>query len=102
LLEITLGYSRFDTDQGLAVLGRVYIPNKKLLSKTTVGSKIVKVYDTPKPPCRGLLESSISGKETDKLTRMRFLYNPVALLHTMHKAVNALMAAHRSKVTFSQ
>jgi transposase InsO family protein len=105
-----VGYSRFDTDRELAALGKVYtslcplvnffIPNKKLLSKTTVGSKTAKVYDKPKTPYLRLLESSISQEEKDTLAALRSLYNPVELQHSVHKAVNALLTAHKAKVTF--
>jgi hypothetical protein len=106
----SVGYSRFDTDPELAALGKIYtylcplinffIPNKKLLSKKTAGSKTVKVYDAPKTPYLRLMGSSISQEEKDNLSAMRSLYNPVELQHYIHKAVNALMAAHRAKVTF--
>jgi hypothetical protein len=105
-----VGYSRFDTERELAALRKVYaslcplinffIPNKKLLRKITVGSKTVKVYDTPKTPYLRLMESSISQEEKDNLSALRSLYNPVELQHYVHKAVNALLAAHRAKVTF--
>jgi hypothetical protein len=105
-----VGYSRFDTDRELAALTKVYtslcplinffIPNKKLLSKTTAGSKTIKVYDKPKTPYLRLLESSISPEEKNNLTTMRSLYNPVELQHSVHMAVNALLTAHKAKVTF--
>jgi hypothetical protein len=107
-----IGYTRFDTQRELAALGRVYaslcphvnffIPNKKLLSKTTVGSKTAKVYENPKTPFQRLMESSVFQAEKDTLTAMRALYNPVELQHTVHKIVDALSAAHRAKVTFSK
>jgi hypothetical protein len=106
------GYSRFDTERELAALGKVYtslcplinffIPNKKLLSKTTAGSKTLKVYDAPKTPYLRLMDSSISQEEKDNLTALRSLYNPVELQHSVHKAVTALIAAHKAKVTFSK
>ena len=105
------GYYRFDTDAELAALGTLYhylcplinffIPNKRLISKTVVGSKTVKKYDSPKTPYQRLLESSISDDDKAKLTATRALYNPVTLQHNVRKSVAALLAAHRAKVTFS-
>jgi hypothetical protein len=68
-----IGYARFDTDAEFRALARVYqslcplinffIPSKKLLSKTSVGSKTVKVYEVPKTPCQRLLESDLVPAE---------------------------------------
>jgi hypothetical protein len=73
-----VGYYRLDTEQALAALGRVYtalcpllncfIPNKKLISKTTIGSKTVKHYDRPKTPYQRLLEAPLlTGEEKARL-----------------------------------
>jgi hypothetical protein len=55
-----VGYYRYDTDKEFAALSEVYrylcplvnffTPNKKPASKTTVGSKTVTKYDSPKTP----------------------------------------------------
>ncbi|GMO13565.1 MAG: hypothetical protein Ta2A_24340 [Treponemataceae bacterium] len=108
-----VGHYRFDTDRELAALGRVYeslcplfnffMPNKKLVSKTTVGSKTVKKYAPPATPYRRLMESPhLTCEEKVKLTAARALYNPVALQQNVNQAVSALLAAHRAKVTFSK
>jgi hypothetical protein len=108
-----IGYYRLDTEKELAAPGRIYhalcplpncfIPNKKLISKTTVGSKTVKKYDRPKTPFQRLLESPLlSEEEKAGLTAFKELYNPVVLQHAVHQAVNAMLAAHRDKVTFSK
>jgi hypothetical protein len=106
-----VGYYRFDTDAELAALQCVYqylcplinffTPNKKLISKTSVGSKTVKKYDMPKTPYQRLLNSSISDDAKARLTALFSLYNPVVLQHNVHRAVNSLLATHRAKVTFS-
>jgi hypothetical protein len=107
-----VGYYRYDTDKELAALAEVYrylcplvnffTPNKKLVSKTTAGSKTVKKYDSPKTPYQRLLEANTTQLEKDKLTALRQLYNPVELQQNVHVAVNALLAAHKAKVTFSK
>jgi hypothetical protein len=108
-----VGYYRYDTEEELAALTRVYeslcpllnffMPNKKLVSKTTAGSKTIKKYDQPKTPYQRLLESSsVTIAEKAQLTCLYNLYNPVNLQQDVHRAVNALLAAHRAKVTFSK
>jgi hypothetical protein len=107
-----VGYYRYDTDRELAALAEVYrhlcplvnffIPNKKLISKTTVGSKTIKKYDSPKTPYQRLLEANTTQQEKDTLAAMHQLYNPVELQQNVHVAVNALLAAHKAKVTFSK
>jgi hypothetical protein len=107
-----VSYYRYDTDKELAALAEVYrhlcpllnffVPNKKLVSKTTVGSKTVKKYDSPTTPYLRLMESQIPQQKKDALTALRALYNPVVLQHNVHCAVSALLAAHKAKVTFSK
>jgi hypothetical protein len=108
-----VGYARFDTQQELAALAIVYkslcpllnyfIPSKKLLSKTSIGSKIIKCFDNPKTPFQRLMDSQlVSGETKDKLASQRALLNPVSLQYDVHKAVRPLFAAHKAKVTFSK
>jgi hypothetical protein len=106
-----VGYSRHDTEAELRALRRVYqslcpllnffIPNKKLLSKTSVGSKTVKKYDRPKTPYQRLLESALPEEVKERLRGQYALLNPVSLQYDVHKAVAALFRAYRAKVTFS-
>jgi hypothetical protein len=78
------------------------MPNKKLLSKTSVGSKTEKKYDKPKTPYQRLLASPhVTEDEKAHLSRLYDLYNPVTLQHTIHKVVSKLLAAYSAKVTFS-
>jgi hypothetical protein len=98
-----VGYYRYDTDRELAALAEVYrylcplvnffTPNKKLVSKTTVGSKTIKKYDSPKTPYQRLLEANTTQQEKDTLTAMRQLYNPVELQQNVHVAVAQLCCA---------
>jgi len=108
-----VGYARFDTPKEYAALARVYqslcpllnffIPTKKLVSKTSLGSKTVKRYDQPKTPFLRLMESPCLSQDIkDRLAQRRALLNPVDLQYAVHKAVGALFAAHKAKVTFSE
>lgn len=106
-----VGHSRYDSDKELAALERVYdslcplinffIPNKKLITKTSVGSKTIKKYGDVKTPYQRLLESPHLD-ETEKvgLTDLYKLYNPVVLQQNVHRAANALLSAHRAKLHF--
>jgi hypothetical protein len=78
------------------------LSGKKLLSKTSVGSKTKKIYGQPKTPFQRLMESPHLSKELkDRLAKQRAVLNPVDLQYAVHTAVTALLAAHKAKVTFS-
>jgi len=112
VIRTYIGYARFDTPKEYAALAGVYkslcpllnffIPTKKLISKTSLGSKTVKHFDLPKTPFLRLMESPYLSRDIkDRLVQRRALLNPVALQYAVHKAVGALFAAHKAKVTFS-
>jgi hypothetical protein len=107
-----VGHGRYDTEAELAALNRVYeslcpllnffIPNKRLVSKTTVGSKTVKKYDLPRTPYQRLMGSPLDEETKARLAAERALYNPVELQYKVNKAIDGLLAAHTAKVTFSK
>jgi hypothetical protein len=108
-----VGYARFDTDKELSALVSVYkslcpflnffCQGKKLLSKTSIGSRTKKIYDQPKTPFQRLMESPhLSQELKDRLAKQRAVLNPVDLQYAIHAAVRALLAAYKAKVTFSK
>jgi hypothetical protein len=108
-----VGYWRYDTREECDALNHVYrflcplanffIPNRKLLRKTRVGSKTVKVYDKAlKTPCQRLMESSLTEQEKAGLSAQRALLNPVELQYNLNQAIDNLLAVHKAKVTFSK
>jgi hypothetical protein len=108
-----VGYARFDSTEEFATLAKVYqflcpllnffIPTKKLLCKTSVGSKTIKRYDHPTTPFLRLMESPyLSPEVKERLAQRRSLLNPVNLQYAVHTAVSELFAAHQAKVTFSK
>jgi hypothetical protein len=108
-----VGFLRYDTLKECDALNRVYeflcplvnyfIPNKKLLQKTKVGSKVVKVYDKElKTPYRRLMESSLTDAEKERLTAQRVLLNPVELQYNLNHAIDNLLEIYKAKVTFSK
>ena len=104
-----VGYDRFSSLAERDALAAVYrplclllnyfMPTLKLISKTRVGSKIKKVYDTKVlSPCQRLLASpDLDGEAKAELVRRYGLYNPVALQREVHDAVDALMALRKTQ-----
>lgn len=86
-----IGYKRLEKQEQLTGLNDLYcnewrlyknffIPNKKLISKKRVGSKIVKKFDTPKPPYQRLLENRKYPKKQKRVLRAIYVkLNPVKL-----------------------
>jgi hypothetical protein len=63
-----------------APLVNFFIPHKKLVSKTRLGSQIIKIYDkTLKTLYQRLMESSLPEEEKAGLSTRRALLNPVEL-----------------------
>jgi transposase InsO family protein len=93
-----IGYGRLEGIQEQALLAAIYaslvpllnffMPTQKLKHKTRVGSKEIKVYDTPKSPFQRLIESTAVPQEIiDALLVQSTLYNPVELQHNVNKAI---------------
>jgi len=84
------GYNRYDTEQEVLLLNRIYEllrlytnffqPQMKLISKTRVGSKVIKKYDTAKTSYqRVLMCSAINEQNKAKITMQYNLLNPIEL-----------------------
>jgi hypothetical protein len=103
-----VGYDRYTTPAHRDALAAVYrslcpllnyfIPTIKLLSKTRVGSKIIKVYDKNvlSPYQRLLASPDLSDEVKAELARRYEQYNPVKLQQEVHDAVETLMAPNRA------
>jgi hypothetical protein len=75
----TSGYARYEDDSGVAALKalydayvpllNLYYPCMKLISKTTIGSKTRKHYDSARPPLQRVLEQP----EIDRDVKLRLL-----------------------------
>lgn len=96
-----VGYFRYDTAEELKVLKelyghlRLYInffqPVMKQISKTRIGSKVMKKYDKPKTPYQRILESShVSEDKKDALKRQYEKLNPAELHRQMQRLQNSL------------
>lgn len=98
-----LGYQRFDNPNLVQKLNDLYtsqwnlyfnffIPSVKLISKTRVGSKIIKTYDKPKTPAKRLLESEhISQQAKDLLTQEFEQLNPFQLQKQMNHKIKQIL-----------
>jgi hypothetical protein len=105
-----IGYDRFSSFaerdaldivyRSLCPLLNYFMPTRKLLSKTGIGSKIRKVYDAKiiSPYQRLLSSPDISDEAKAELTGRFGLYNPVVLQREVHDAVDVLMALKRPQV----
>ena len=101
-----VGYGRFSSAAERDALAAVYrplcpllnyfMPTLKLLSKTRVGSKIKKAYDTkvlsPYQRQRLLASADLGDEAKGELIRRHGLYDPAALQREVHDAVDALMS----------
>ena len=97
-----IGYERLDKDHQLKKLNDLYrkewelyksffIPNKKLISKKRVGSKIVKKYDKPQTPYRRILEHKRFRKnEKKKLEKIYIKLNPAELKRNIDKKLSKI------------
>ena len=104
-----VGYDRFSSVAERDALAAVYrplclllnyfMPAQKLISKTRVGSKIKKVYDTKvvSPYQRLMVSHNISDDAKAELAVRYMLYNPVALQQEVHDAVDALMSLKKTQ-----
>jgi hypothetical protein len=82
----------------LCPLLNFFMPTLKLISKTRVGSKIKKVYDTKViSPYRRLMASpDLCDEVKAELTRRMKQYDPVKLQREVHNAVDALVSLNRA------
>ncbi|MFZ2446499.1 MAG: ISNCY family transposase [Syntrophobacteraceae bacterium] len=96
-----IGYGRFDTYEQLDIIKRIesllafyqnyFQPSQKLVSKTRIGAKVKKKYDTAQTPAQRLLARTDTPKETKKLLRDTFRQlNPAALIRNINNLVEEL------------
>ena len=90
IVRRAVGYLRYDTQQEVDILNKLYIylgcytnffmPAQKLVSKTRKGSKVTKKYDEAKTPYRRVLEcDDIDDKIKERLKAKYDSLNPAEL-----------------------
>ena len=97
-----VGYYRYDTEEELNTMNELYRnlslylnyfhPVMKLKTKERIGSKIKKVYDTPRTPYQRVLESSEIPKQyKEKIKQVYARLNPAELYRKIVKLQNKLL-----------
>ncbi len=96
------GYKRLETEEKRHILDTLYrnewrlytncfIPNKKLIEKKRVGTKIVKRYDVPRTPYQRLLEhDGLSAAKKEALRQLYDSLNPVELKRGIERQLRTL------------
>lgn len=96
-----IGYGKFDNYEQLDIIKRIesllafyqnyFQPSQKLVSKTRIGAKVRKKYDTAQTPAQRLLARKDTPKNTKKQLRdtVRQL-NPAALLRDINDLITQL------------
>lgn len=91
-----LGYQRFDRPEVVQMMNDIYenywsyyfnffIPSVKLQKKERIGSKIMKVYDSPKTPLQRVIESKDIPNRTKKILQAKYKQvNPFELESIIH------------------
>ena len=103
-----VGYFRYDTEEELQILNEIYdivrvlvnffYPSQKLVSKTRIGSKVKKKYDTPKTPYMRLLECNHISKEVKEKLKNHFeKLNPCELQRKLLRLQEKLQRFNRYK-----
>jgi len=103
-----VGYRRYDTDEELEILNKLYDnwrifvnffhPSVKLVKKIRMGSKVKKIYDNPQMPYRRVLESnSISDEIKTKLKNQFMALNPIEIKLNIDKYSNMLLELNKMK-----
>ncbi len=105
-----IGYERFDTEAHVAALNAVYEKLdlylnhfqavRRCVKRERVGSKYVRVYDTPQTPyARVLAHKKISKQQKENLRTQHAALNPVTLLKAIAILKKALFNVNRATKT---
>lgn len=102
-----IGYERYDTPAHVDALNAVYEKLdlylnhfqavRRCVKRERIGSKYVRVYDTPQTPCaRALAHRKISKLQKEKLRAQHATLNPVLLLKEIATLKTALSNVNRA------
>jgi len=102
----TIGYDRYESPEALALLETIYAdlrlfvnffqPVMKLVSKSRVGSKVRRKYDTAQTPYRRVLASPhIDQEAKEQLRQLYLILNPVALQRSINAHLEQLWALEK-------
>jgi uncharacterized small protein (DUF1192 family) len=113
VIRRTVGYGRYDSDQEVEILNKLYCylrlyvnffqPVRKLVQKERIGSRIIKRYDVAQTPFRRVLASAVIPEEIKmKLQRQYDMLNPAELKRQITKLQNELLRLNALKQKVSQ
>lgn len=99
LVRQLVGYERYDSPEQVDWLNSIYalhdqyfncwLPTRKLISKERNGAKVIKKFDTAKPPAARLIEQkALTETKAKKLNELRTSLDPLAI----HKELVSLLA----------
>ncbi len=102
-----IGYERYDTVRHVAALNAVYEKldlylnhfqaSRRCVKRERIGSKYVRVYDTPQTPyARALAHKKISKAHKERLRTEHATLNPVTLLKEIAKLKKVLADVNRA------
>ena len=102
----TIGYERYESSEALSLLQAIYAdlrlfinffqPVMKLVSKTRVGSKVRRKYDTARTPYQRVLASPHVNQDVkEQLRQLYLILNPVALQHRINVHLEQLWTLER-------
>lgn len=105
------GYYRYDTDEELIHLNRLYSnmnvyvnffqPVMKLIEKTRIGSRVKKKYDMPKTPYQRAIDSvEIPIENKKKLKRLYGKLNPAQLKRNISSIQEEILKLLKMKIEF--
>jgi len=98
-----VGYDRYEGMEAARILAELYSvirlyvnffqPSMRLLSKSRIGAKTKRVYDTPRTPFdRVLTSEDVTASGKARLRRQYRTLDPVVLLDTIHRLQDELWA----------
>jgi hypothetical protein len=108
IVRQAVGYARYETEQEVALLGRLYeklrllinffYPSMKLLEKKRVNGRIRKLYDKPQTPAARLLECSAVPAATRRTLRQQMKgLDPLVLKKQISSLQRQLLSLVRKK-----
>lgn len=104
-----LGWDRYDSEKSLRLINDLYRneerlfmnlfqPSVKLIKKERIGSKIKKIYDSPKTPFERLKEKYPNDAKVKEVERMRNGLNPFELSKIIDTKLEAIYKTANKKV----
>ncbi len=106
------GYCRYDSEEALVMMNDLYrnelrwfmnffLPSVKLIKKIRIGSKLKRVYDSPKTPFQRLCECKKKYVYPEKIKELKKLFlsfNPFELGKTIEKKLNKIYQVRTKKI----